>query len=236
MIESKAFFDNCMEIMPQYPDKFFDLAVCDPQYAIGADKQSKKPIEVKQKNGNYLRVKNTNQYTQKNWDNAIPDELYFKELFRVSKNQIIWGANYFGLKGGCLVWDKLNGDCDQFDCEIAYVSLNNRTDLVYFLWQGMFQGVYCGKDIRKALVQQGNKQLNEKRIHPTQKPVALYDWIFKNYATEGMKILDTHLGSGSSRISAHKYKLDFVGCEIDAEYFEKAQKRYEDYANQLTLF
>jgi len=227
--------DN-MALMARYPDNYFDLAIVDPPYGIGADKQSIKPILVKQKNGTNLKVKNTNKYTQKDWDNKIPTDEYFIELKRVSKNQIIWGANYFGLIGGYLVWDKLNGECDQFDCEIAYNSFNNRTDLVYFMWQGMFQGIYCGKDIKKALIQQGNKQLNEKRLHPTQKPVALYKWILDKYAKQGDKILDTHLGSGSIAIACHDYGFDLTACELDKEYFDKAMQRINNHVAQQKLF
>jgi|688.fasta_scaffold69399_2 site-specific DNA-methyltransferase (adenine-specific) len=227
--------DN-MLLMSRYPDNYFDLAIVDPPYGIGADKPSKKPTLVKQKNGQNLKVKNSNQYTQKNWDNQIPNKEYFDELKRISKNQIIWGANYFGLIGGCLVWDKLNGDCDQFDCELAYNSFNNRTDLVYFMWQGMFQGIYCGKDIRKALIQQGNKQLNEKRIHPTQKPILLYKWILDKYAKKGDKILDTHLGSGSIAIACHDYGFELTACELDKEYYEKAIERIKNHTKQLNLF
>ena len=227
--------DN-MQLMARYPDKYFDLAIVDPPYGIGADKQSIKPILVKQKNGTTLKVKNTNQYTQKNWDNTIPTDKYFNELKRVSKNQIIWGVNYFGLIGGYLVWDKLNGDSDQFDCEIAYNSFNNRTDLIYFMWQGMFQGVYCGRDVRKALIQQGNKQLNETRIHPTQKPVALYKWILDKYAKQGDKILDTHLGSGSIAIACHDYGFQLTACELDKEYYEASIKRIKNHIAQQRLF
>jgi site-specific DNA-methyltransferase (adenine-specific) len=227
--------DN-MELMARYPDNYFDLAIVDPPYGIGADKQSKKPTKIKQKNGNYLTVENTNQYTQKDWDSDVPQKEYFEQLKRVSKNQIIWGANYFGLIGGYIVWDKLNGECDQFDCELAYNSFNKRTDLVYFMWQGMFQGIYCGRDIRKALIQQGNKQLNEKRLHPTQKPVALYKWILDKYAKQGEKILDTHLGSGSIAIACHDYDFELTACELDLEYYEKAIQRIKNHTNQQKLF
>jgi len=225
---------DCMEYMAQFPDNYFDLAIVDPPYGIGADKPSIKPENVKQKNGNYLRV-NSNKYQHKNWDNSIPNDDYFNELIRVSKNQIIWGANYFGLIGGYIVWDKLNGDSDQYDCELAYQSFNNRTDIVRFMWQGMFQGVYCGNDIKKATIQQGNKKNNEKRIHPTQKPVALYRWLLQNYAKQGDKILDTHLGSGSSRIAADMEGFDFYACELDKDYFDASCKRFEQYKLQTKL-
>ncbi len=227
--------DN-MELMARYPDKYFDLAIVDPPYGIGADKQSIKPELVKQKNGVYLKVKNSNKYTQKNWDESIPDVEYFKELFRVSKNQIVWGANYFGLKGGYLIWDKLNGDSDQYGCELAWVSNNKRTDIVYYMWQGMFQGIYCGKNIKKALIQQGNKSLNEERLHPTQKPIILYKWILDMYAKQGDKILDTHLGSGSIAIACHDYGFELTACELDKEYYDKSIQRIKDHVAQQRLF
>lgn len=222
---SEAYLMDCMEYMRNIPDKYFDLAISDPQYGIGADNPSIKPCKVQQKNGTVLSVKQ-NIYPKKNWDKKIPDKKFFKELFRVSKNQIIWGANYFGLKGGMIVWDKLNGDSDQFGCEIAYQSFNNRTDIVYFMWRGMIQGSYCGKNIRNALIQIGNKKMNEVRIHPTQKPVALYAYLLRQFAKPGDKILDTHLGSGSSRIAAFKMGFDFYATEIDKDYFLTQEERF----------
>ena len=232
---SEAYLMDCVEAMRRYEDNCFDLAMIDLEYGIGASKPSIKPCSAIQKNGSRLLIKQPN-YTPKKWDFKLSDQTYFDELFRVSKQQIIFGATYYGLSGGMLVWDKLNGASDQMDCEIAYCSFNKRCDLVYYLWAGMFQGVYCGKEVRKALVQQGNKQLNEKRIHPTQKPVALYDWIFNNYTKEGQTVIDTHLGSGSSRIAARKNKLNFVGFEIDEEYFNKQEKRYAEFVSQLRMF
>jgi len=228
--------DN-MELMARYPDKFFDLAIVDPEYGIGASKPSKKPDTVKQKNGSILSVKSP-IYEHKDWDDKPAGKEYFDELFRVSKNQIIWGVNYYDYKfgPGRIVWDKLNGESDQMGCEIAFCSLYNRADIVYFMWQGMFQGVYCGKEVRRALVQQGNKTLNEKRIHPTQKPVALYKYLIKEFAQPGDKILDTHLGSQSSRIAAHDMGFDFYGCELDKNYFEQGCNRYQQHIKQLNLF
>jgi site-specific DNA-methyltransferase (adenine-specific) len=223
-----------MVLMSRYADKYFDLAIVDPPYGIGADKPSKKPEYVTQKNGDKLKVE-SNKYVHKNWDETIPKEDYFRELFRVSKNQIIWGANYFGFSGGYIVWDKLNGNSDQFGCELAWQSFNKRTDIVYFLWQGMFQGVYCGKEVTKALVQQGNKSLNEKRFHPTQKPVTLYKWLLKNYAIQGDKILDTHLGSGSIAIACHDLGFDLTACELDSDYFKASIKRLSEHQQQLKL-
>ena len=232
--------DN-MDLMARYPDKYFDLAIVDLEYNIGASKPSIKPEYVKQKNGNKLRVI-SNKYKHKNWDLKLSSNGYIRELFRISKNQIIFGGNYYGLKGGYIVWDKLNGESDQFGCELAFQSFNKRTDIVYYMWQGMFQGVYCGKDIRKALIQQGNKKLNEFRIHPTQKPVALYAWILKNYAKQGDKILDTHFGSGSIACAVHKANiidkmdLSLVACELDKDYFESSIQRVKEALQTQSLF
>ena len=232
--------DN-MELMARYPDKYFDLAIVDLEYNIGASKPSIKPEYVKQKNGNKLRVI-SNKYKHKNWDLKLSSNEYIRELFRISKNQIIFGGNYYGLKGGYIVWDKLNGESDQFGCELAFQSFNKRTDIVYYMWQGMFQGVYCGKDIRKALIQQGNKKLNEFRIHPTQKPVVLYAWILKNYAKKGDKILDTHGGSMSIALAVHKanqidkMNLSLTLTELDEEYFKKGLERVVNFTKQQFLF
>ena len=152
----------------------------------------------------------------KGWDKNIPNKEYFDELFRVSQNQIIWGGNYFNLPPTqCfLIWDKKQPEKVSFAmCEYAWTSFNSKAKVFYNV---------------------SNQEKN--RFHPTQKPVALYDWIFKNYAKEGDKILDTHLGSGSSRIAAYKAGLDFVGCELDKEYFEAADKRFNEFTTQLTMF
>jgi site-specific DNA-methyltransferase (adenine-specific) len=226
-----------MILMSRYPDNYFDLAIVDPEYGLNADKPTKKSTKTIQKNGSVLNVKQT-LYTHKNWDSKPAGAEYFTELKRVSKHQIIFGANYYdyNLKGGRIVWDKLNGECDQFGCEIAYCSLNERTDIVYFLWSGMMQGIYCGRDVRRALIQQGNKKLNEKRIHPTQKPVPLYKYLLHNYANVGDKILDTNLGSGSLAIACHDYGFDLTACELDEEYYEKAMKRIDQHKIQTLMF
>jgi site-specific DNA-methyltransferase (adenine-specific) len=214
---SETYLMDCIEGMKHYPDKWFDLAVVDVPYGIGEssnDNQSRSCL-AKSKN-----------YGKKDWDKEPPPLEYFYELFRVSKNQIVWGANHFISRlpydSSCwLVWDKENGENDFADCELAWTSLNKAVRMVKYKWHGMLQ-----KDMK-------NKEV---RIHPTQKPVGLYDWIFTKFAEPEMKILDTHLGSGSSRIAAHKNKLNFVGFEIDKEYFEKQEKRFSDYVSQLTLF
>lgn len=227
--------DN-IKFMKQFPDKFFDLANPDIEYGIGASKPTIKNAFARQKNGSLLPVEQK-RYVHKDWDLKLSTDEYFNELFRVSKEQIIWGGNYYQqLSGGFLVWDKLNGECDQFGCEMAWTSMSKRTDIVYFLWSGMMQGVYCGRDVKKALRQQGNKQLNEKRIHPTQKPVALYRWTFQQYAKPGYKILDTHMGSQSSRIAADIEGVDFYGCENDPDIFQDGQMRFQNHLLQPSLF
>jgi site-specific DNA-methyltransferase (adenine-specific) len=138
--------------------------------------------------------------------------------------------------GGRIVWDKLNGESDQFGCEIAYCSLNNRTDVVYFMWAGMMQGVYCGKNVRKAIVQQGNKKLNEKRFHPTQKPVALSKYLLNTYAQDGWKILDTNFGYGGLGIACYDYGFDLTACELDKDYYEAAVKRLDNHRSQIKIF
>ena len=158
-------------------------------------------------------------------DSSAPDEEYFKELVRVTKAQIIWGGNFFldnlGKASCIIVWDKGRRNMDQADCEIAWTSLKGQSRIFDFKWNGMLQGDMKNK---------------ETRIHPTQKPVALYRWIFKNYAKQGDKILDTHLGSGSSRIAAFDANLDFWGYEIDKTYFDLQEKRFQEHTSQQNLF
>jgi len=215
--QSNVFLMDNMEGMRQYPDKYFQLAVCDPPYGINAD----------QKRGDTGKNKHIKQkdYHIGNWDKSIPPAEYFCELKRVSINQIIWGGNYFldylNNTSCFIVWDKDNGDNLYADCELAWTSFDSAVRKVKYKWHGFLQG---------------NMKDKEDRVHPTQKPVALYDWILLNYAKPGDKILDTHLGSGSSRIAAYKNGFDFTGFEIDQEYFDKSVKRFNDFKAQLRLF
>ena len=206
--------DN-MELMARYPDKYFDLAIVDPPYGIGAGNDNR--FNVKTKKSGSKR----NNYTKKNWDISTPNDLYFNELFRVSKNQIIWGANYFGLKGGCLFWHKNQTNYTSSNGEIAYKSFGYGIDYISILWHGAYQ-----QDMK-------NK---ETRIHPTQKPVALYKWILDKYAKPEDKILDTHLGSGSKAIACHDYGFELTACELDKEYYDKAIKRINNHILQQKLF
>ena len=217
---------DCLDYMQTIPDQFFDWAVVDIEYCIGASKPAKKPNTVIQSNGNKLNIKQSN-YKHSDWDFKKSSPEYFKELFRISKKQIIFGGNYYGLEGGYLVWDKLNGESDQYGCELAWLSFSKRTDIVYYMWAGMMQGEYVGKDLRKALRQKGNKKLNEKRIHETQKPVCLYEWMIDEYEIKG-KVFDSHLGSGSNRIANHNRGNDFYACEIHTEKFNAQELRFQN--------
>ncbi len=200
---------DCMEIMSRYEDNYFDLAVVDPPYGIGMS-------------GGNVGYNGNNHLERKEWDNGIPTEEYFKELKRVSKNQIIWGGNYFPYiwpTRGYIVWDKGAGFKNRTfaESELAFSSFNRNAKT--FSYDPLAKGDYKGK------------------IHPTQKPVKLYNWIYKNYAKEGQKILDTHLGSGSNAISAHYAKMgEFVGCELDKDYYEASIKRIYNETRQLELF
>lgn len=213
-----AYNMDCMEGMKQFPDKYFDLAVVDPPYGIGESGSKNNTRSKLAKSKNYKAFSGN--------DKEPPDSAYFNELFRVSKSQIIWGANHFISKipfdSSCwIVWDKMNGENDFADCELAWTSFKTAVRKFEFRWQEMLQ-----HDMK-------NK---EERIHPTQKPIALYSWILKNYAKPGFKILDTHLGSGSSRIAAYDAGLDFVGYEICKEYFDKQEQRFQDHIAQMSLF
>jgi len=218
---------NCdnMDFLRDVKDGHYDIGIIDPPYGIGADNPSIKNSKAKQKDGTYLNIEQK-KYNKKDWDSKPPSKEYFNELFRVTKQQIIFGANYFGfvdLSGGRIVWDKLNGKSDQYGCEIAYCSFNIRTDIVYYLWSGFMQGEVASNDINLAMRQIGNKKLNEKRYHQTQKPVKLYKWILSKYAKTGDKILDTHAGVFGLACACLDmpymgYSLD--ACEIEKEYFD----------------
>lgn len=217
MSNSEAFNADCMAVMARYPDKYFDLAVVDPPYGIGITRQSAKAAKI-----GWGGVAPQTAYHAFD-DSTPPNAEYFEELRRVSKNQVIWGGNYFHLPPTpcVLIWDKERAGDWFADCEIAWTSFASPARIFRFRWHGMLQG---------------NSKKKEKRIHPTQKPVALYAWIFQNYATKGDKILDTHLGSGSSRIAAYDAGLDFVGCELDKVYFDLEEQRFAQHTAQENLF
>lgn len=217
--------------MKRFEDKFFDLAVIDPPYGIKQDGRNNHTRGKKTKfggkmakNGSIIPAKDYKK--NEKYDCSHPSKEYFKELLRVSKNQIIFGANHFismiPYNSPCwLVWDKLNGDCDFADCELAWTSFITATRKFSFKWNGMLQG-----DMK-------NKQ---ERIHPNQKPLQLYEWIFKNYAKPGDNIIDTHLGSQSSRIVAYKMGFDFWGWENDEHYFNEGNKRFNSETYEPLFF
>ena len=228
--------DN-MQLMARYEDNYFDLAIVDPPYGIDVGNQSQ---------GKGGGVAKKIDYTVKDWDKFAPDKEYFNELIRVSKNQIIWGANHFIDKipfgSPCwIVWDKVNGTTDFADCELAYTSFKTAVRKISWKWSGMLQ-----QDMKKK----------EIRIHPTQKPVKLYEWLLMNYAqrkcdhkheehyrylctdckNSDVKILDTHLGSGSIALACHNLGFDLTACELDTEYYNAAMKRLKQHQQQLTMF
>lgn len=224
---------DCMDGMKEFPDKYFDLAIVDPEYGRKEHGGKNRSGYVKQKNGSKIFVKD-GQYINRNWDNEPAGKEYFDELMRVSKHQIIWGCNYFDytLAGGLIIWDKCNDGSDQSDAEVAYNSMTRRVDIFRYMWRGMFQG----KSIAEGTIQQGNKKLNEKRIHPTQKPVNLYRWILQKYKIpSNWKLIDTHVGSASSLIAFHEADNHFVGFEKDKYMYDLSMKRYKEETAQMRL-
>lgn len=226
MAEQIALNTDCMAYMRTLPDKAFDLAIADPPYFSGPERRGYYGCKVSP-----IGVKRDYPISPK-WD--VPTAEFFGELERVAKKYIVWGCNYFDyvFAPGRIVWDKCNGDSSFSDCEIAATNCHDSVRLFRYMWCGMMQG----KSIKDGGTQQGNKALNEKRIHPTQKPVALYEWLIQKYAKPGWKLLDTHLGSGSSRIAAHDLGFDFVGCEIEPTYFQLQEERFEEHDAQMNLF
>jgi site-specific DNA-methyltransferase (adenine-specific) len=212
---------DCMEGMAKYPDKYFDLAIVDPPYGIGASKR-KSTI----KDGKHLcGFLDDTRYKLSDWDLNRPNKEYFIELQRISKNQIIWGGNYFTdllpISRGWVFWDKKPNVPNYSDGELAWTSFDMVLKRIIIMWNGKIRtgiekGYFC--------------------IHPTQKPIKLYKWLLTNYANQGDKILDTHLGSGSSRIAAYDMGFDFVGFELDKDYFDAQEKRFNEFKQQLKLF
>lgn len=213
---NQVYNEDCMIGMSRYPDKYFDLAIVDPPYGIGdfnqsASRKLHKKIE---------------------WNNAIPTQEYFDELARVSKNRIIWGVNYYAKyinDVGRLIHDKVANTGKQLhelsDADIASHSFGVNIKMFRYGWRGNVQG---------NSINWKNEGL-QKRIHPCQKPIQLYNWIIENYCKPGNIILDTHLGSGSCRIACDMMGYDFVGFEIDKDYYEAQEKRFKDYKSQLII-
>jgi site-specific DNA-methyltransferase (adenine-specific) len=216
-----------MKFMADVPDKYYDLAIVDPPYGIGAS-------DYKRGGTQYGNSKaKCKVYTAKNWDNNAPTEAYFTELKRVSKNQIVWGANHFISKlpfdSSCwIVWDKDNGEGSGYaDCELAWTSFKTAVRRLKWRWAGMLQQ---------------NMSNKQERIHPTEKPIQLYEWLLSKYAKPNDKIIDTHGGSGSIAIAVDKantldktnYSLDII--ELDKDYFDASLNRFKQYKSQTTLF
>ena len=202
--------DN-MDLMSRYEDNYFDLAIVDPPYGYRTKKTS--DINFRQES--------------KDW-NIAPTDKYFDEMQRVSKNQIVWGGNYFSylwkdIQRGFVIWNKDNPVKNFADIEMAWTSFDVLPKYYYYAWGGLADGIK-------------GRNKKEKNIHPTQKPVKLYEWLLMNYAKEGDKILDTHLGSGSIAIASHNLGFNLTACELDKEYFESAMKRIEQHKAQLTIF
>lgn len=204
----KVYNMDCMELLKQVPDKYFDLAIVDPPYGIGFD--------------NKIR-----EGKIKNWDNESPNDFYFIEIQRVSKNQIVWGGNYFSFlwKTSCksfIFWDKDPTVDNYSDGELAWTSFNLPAKRFYWAWNGLANGIK-------------GKNKTDKTIHPTQKPVALYTWLLEKYAKPNFKILDTHFGSGSHAIANHYYGSELIACELDTDYFKASVERIKKETRQLSF-
>lgn len=214
----KLYNADCMEVMKTFKDKQFGLAIIDPPYGIGEDGS---------KNHSRCKIATSKNYKAYSGnDKEPPSADYFKELFRISKNQIVWGANHYisrlPFDSSCwIVWDKDNGEVDFADCELAYTSFNTAVRKFKWRWQGMLQQ---------------NMKNKQERIHPNEKPVQLYKWLLQNYAKEGDTILDTHFGSLSIGIACHDMKFDLTAIELDKDYYEQAKQRLINHQRQLTLF
>lgn len=222
--DATLYLGDCMDYMRGCADKAFDLAIVDPPYFDGPNRSG-----YYGKGYSSLGVPRAKHYDQiDTWD--VPGPEYFTELQRVSKHQIIWGANHFADRfnsaaQGWIVWDKVNGDSTFADVELAYCSMDCAARLFRYVWNGMHQGQYGG-----------DKRLNDPRIHPTQKPVPLYEWLLDRYAKPGQRILDTHMGSGSSAIAANNRGFEYSGTEKSRQHFEDAVARIGKNHKQRPLF
>ena len=211
--------EDCMDLLKQTPDNYYELSIVDPPYGIDVDNRQDHGKKRSKKSASKSK-----DYKKKGWDSEVPNEEYFKELFRVSKNQIIWGINYYPyhfLNGGRIFWDKGTAkDFSSGDGELAYCSKTKTIRKISIVWNGMIQHDMKNKEVR---------------IHPTQKPVKLYKWLLMTYAKEGDKIVDTHRGSASLDIACHNLGFDLVTCEIDTDYFNDGNKRLKQHQNQQVI-
>ena len=222
-----AYCANCIEALRKLPDKQIDLLIADPPYFSGPEKRG-------YYGGKVSKIGVHRDYpVSPAW--KVPTAADFEILLRKARYYIVFGCNYFcdtKFARGRIVWDKVNGSSSFSDAEIAATNLFDSVRLFRYMWNGMLQG----KSITEGHIQQGNKRLNEKRIHPTQKPIALYEWIISTYAKCGWTICDPHLGSGSSRIAAARLEFDFVGYEKNKYYFDQQEQRYQNEMSQTCLF
>lgn len=219
MIEFGYYNADCMEIMKELPDKSIDIAIVDPVYGGVTQGGYMKNAESAKRKAKAI------QYNTAVWDQPKTDREYFEELFRVSKNQVIWGGNYFANmlppSQGWIVWDKQRSEGIKFaDCELAWTSFNRATRIVRYRWDGFLQG---------------DMKHKEKRIHPCQKPVNIYIYILRNYAKEGDTVLDTHVGSGSSLIACEQTGHKYIGIELDESYYAESKKRLDTFKAQVTI-
>lgn len=208
MLEPGYYNMDGEKVLEQFPDKFFEIAVVDPPYFSGPEKRGYY--------GRAISPIGVQRHYEPSVEWKVPDRAYFDYPFG----------------SGRIVWDKCNGASSFSDCEIAYCSLHDSVRLFRYMWNGMMQG----RSIREGHIQQGNKRLNEKRIHPTQKPVNLYRWIVRKYIKSGWKVLDTYVGSASSLIAYHEARLDFWGFEKDKHMYGISKQRYEEETAQVTIF
>jgi site-specific DNA-methyltransferase (adenine-specific) len=242
---STCIYGDCVVEMKHFSDNFFQLANVDPPYFSGPEKRGFYGKKISTTN-----IKRVDYDKTDTWE--IPSVDYFNELFRVSENQIIWGANYFTFKNvkpfktprrneiddfikenplGWIIWDKCNGDNTFNDYELAWSSFNEPTYIYQFMWNGMMQGL----SENKGWIMQGNKKLNQKRIHPTEKPIKLYRYFLERYSKPFWKVLDTHLGSGSHRLASKDFQIQFYGIEKNKTHFENQEKRFLSLSSVLRL-
>lgn len=219
---------DCMLDLPNYQDNEFDYAIVDTNWGIKETSinPESRNTPVIQKNGKAMKIGSKN-YSNANWDDVRPNEEYFKQLFRISKYQVIKGGNHLldlfpESSSGRIVWDKVNGSSHFSDGEIFWTNIFSSVRIFSYMWHGMMQGI----SLLEPRTVQGNKKLYETRIHRNQTPVKVYDWIYGNYIPKGSKIIDTHLGSGSNRVSAYKNECDFVAYEIGEKEFLDQEKRF----------
>jgi site-specific DNA-methyltransferase (adenine-specific) len=238
--------------MKEFISSHFDVCIADPEYGIGEHGGKNRSLKrAPQKDGSFKTVKNT-IHKDMGWDNQTPSFAYFRELFRVSENQIIFGANYFTeIAGssfkpprrdkyeefiflnpkGWIIWDKVNGDSDFSDCELIWTSFDINSHVVYYMWNGMMQGVSLSQPFK----QQGNKKLNQKRIHPTEKPIFIYIYLIKLFNLKRLKVLDPNMGSNSLGLALHKtfFEGTFVAIENNETYFTSGVNRFYLTTSQL---